>query len=416
MEEKVRNILIRQSEVREALNGETAKDDPDDTKLTELRTKMAEIERELREALSDPGDPGSDDDGDPGAEVDAAERERRELRERASFGAYINAVLNGRPVDGAEAEFASACGIEGQGFVPLALFEGDTPSPERETRAVTPSPATGTETVTAATAPYVFQRSALAALGVQFPSVASGEQRYPVLTTAPPAGIVAKDGAAPNRAGAFRLDTRLPKRITGQFEVRVEDLAVFPSMETDLRMGLSGAMSDALDDQGLTGDGSGANMSGLFNQAGDVAVAGSVETFASGIARFAALVDGHYAYSWSDLRAVIGTATFAKYAGTFANSGKGDVSLYDYLASKLGSLRVSNRVPALAGNGQKGIVTRTAAMQPIRVPTWSALELVSDPYTGAGLGKRIITAIMLVGDPHLPYQAAMVSEVNPKLS
>ena len=39
-----------------------------------------------------------------------------------------------------------------------------------------------------------------------------------------------------------------------------------------------------------------------------------------------------HAYDLSDLRAVIGSKTFGLYAGLFANSNKGDMSLFDYLS------------------------------------------------------------------------------------
>ena len=61
-------------------------------------------------------------------------------------------------------------------------------------------------------------------------------------------------------------------------------------------------------------------------------------------------MDGQHAYTLSDVRAVIGSSTFALYAGVFANTNKGDVSLFDYLTRMLGSIRVSDRVPAVAAH------------------------------------------------------------------
>ena len=91
--------------------------------------------------------------------------------------------------------------------------------------------------------------------------------------------------------------------------------------------------------------------------------AGAVETYTTGIGRFAALVDGRHAYSLADVRAVIGSKTFALYAGLFANANKGDVSLFDYLMLHLGSIRVSDRVPDVAASAQKGIAVLTASAE-----------------------------------------------------
>ena len=127
-------------------------------------------------------------------------------------------------------------------------------------------------------------------------------------------------------------------------------------------------------------------------------------------------MDGKQSHGWGDIRALIGTDTFELYAGTFANAGKGDISLYDYLMGKLGTLRVSTRVPAKASDAQKGIAVLGAQGQPITVPVWKGVELIVDPYTQAGKGQRVVTAVTLVGSPFVPHGTAQVVEVHPKIS
>ena len=268
------------------------------------------------------------------------------------------------------------------------------------------------------TVPFAFARTdSAAALGIMFPMVAPGEAHYPALGTAPPAGPKAAGrGRRSETAAAFTLVKRDPKRITGQFLIRLEDLALLPSMETDLRRGITSAMADSLDAQVIGGSGAAPNLSGLFHQATDVAVDGDTETFASAIERFAGVVDGIHANGFGDIFALIGVSTFAKYAAVFANADKGDLSAYDVLKSKLGMLRVSTRVPAVAASGQKGIAVLSAQGQPITVPTWSGIEILVDPYTNAAKGQRLVTAVTLVGSPFVPFGDAQVIEVHPKLS
>ena len=190
-----------------------------------------------------------------------------------------------------------------------------------------------------------------------------------------------------------------------------------PSMERDLRQAIAAAMADNLDSQVIGGSGAGANLSGLFHQADDVAIAGAKETFGTAIERFAGVVDGKHANGFSDVRALIGVNTFALYAALFANANKGDVSAYDHLKSKLGMLRVSTRVPALDATGQKGIAVLSAQGQPVTVPIWRGVELIiPDPYTQAAKGQRVVTAVTLVGSPFVPYGIAQVIEIHPKLS
>ena len=344
---------------------------------------------------------------------DAEAGERRELRSKARVSDFLTAALTGRPVTGASGEYADAVGVPGS--MPLDLL--DAPS-ESEERAVTPGPSDETVTTTRPTVPYAFARTDAAALGIAMPMVSPGEgsAHYPALTTEPPAGPKDADAAAAQTAAAFTLTKREPKRITGQFLIRLEDLALMPSMEEDLRRGIASAMADSLDGQVIGGSGAGANLDGLFNQATDVAVDGTTETFGTAIERFAGVVDGKHANGFGDISALIGVATFKKYAAIFANSNKGDISAYDHLKSKLGMLRVSTRVPVVASSGQKGIAVLTAQGQPITVPVWKGVELIVDPYTQAAKGQRVVTAVTLVGSPFVPYGFAQVIEVHPKLS
>ena len=255
----------------------------------------------------------------------------------------------------------------------------------------------------------MFQRSAAASLGIQMPTHGAGAVQVPRVTTAPPADTLAKDAAAPSGAASIALDSQTPKRISGQFEVRVEDLAVYPQLEAVLGESIRGSLSNELDNEVFNGDAAGLN--GLFLQAADVAVAGAIETFASGIGRFAALVDGEHAYSLADLRCVVGPSTYAVFMGLISDG----VPLADYLESKLGSFRVSNRMPAIASKGQKGAVTLNGGPSPIRVYVWNALEIVRDPFSGAGSGKVTLTATALVSEVYIPHTTSQVKEINPKL-
>ena len=408
---KSQKLLLRQSEIREKLNGLLAKETRTAAEDTELRALTAEgtaIEPEIRAAMV--ADQAAEDDASraAGNVPDAEARERQRLAGDARVGEFIARAVNKQGLEGREAEVAAAFGCPG--MLPLALFDVERP----EARAVTPG-VTAVQQA-APTVPWAFERSAAAALGFMFPMVGSGQANYPVVSTAAPAGSVNKGVAALATASAFRLDTRLPKRIAGQFEIRVEDVAIFPDMERALRESLMDSMSNALDEGVFQGDGTGGALDGLLNQATDVAIAGAAETFATAISRFAALVDGQYAYGWGDIRAVIGSATFAKYASIFANADKGDISAYDTLMGKLGGLRVSNRVPDAANDGQKAIVTLNAPMVPLRIPTWMGVEIIVDPYSEAAKGIKVCTATMLVGDPHVPHGTAQLKELHPKLS
>ena len=172
-------------------------------------------------------------------------------------------------------------------------------------------------------------------------------------------------------------------------------LRTWPStrnLEAVLGESIRGALSNELDNEVFNGSATGLN--GLLLQAADVAVAGAVESYSTGIGRFAALVDGQHAYSLADL-ALCRRAErpMRNFMGLISDG----VPLADYLESKLGSFRVSNRLPAVAAKGQRGIVTLNGGPSPIRVYVWNALEIVRDPYSAAGDWKNdSITATALL--------------------
>ena len=271
---------------------------------TEMETLTAEVskrEPELRAALAAeaPRQEVVTKTGDP------EQRERLELRGKTGIADFLRAAAGGSAVTGAAAEYASSLGVPTTGHLPMALFGRSAPMPE--TRAITPGPAV--DGPLQPTVPYVFERSAAASLGIMMPTVPSGQVQIPKITTAPPADTLAKDGAAPSTAAAVSLVNQAPVRIAGSFEVRVEDLAVMPTLESALSESMQGSLSNELDES--TFNGAAGELNGLFTQAADESAASAIETYTTGIGRFAALVDGKHAYTLADVRAVIGSKTFA---------------------------------------------------------------------------------------------------------
>ena len=404
----LQKLLLRQSTVREGINSILGVDlstrtAEQDNELTKLTTEAQKIEPEIRAAiLAEP---------DPQETItktgDSETRERLELRSKTGLADYLRAAAGGSAVSGAAAEYAASLGVPTVGHIPMEIFARSAP----EERAITPAPAV--KGALQPILPYLFERSAAASLGIAMPSVPAGQAgqvQIAKVGTAPPADTLAKDGTAPATAAAVSLVNQSPVRIAGSFEVRVEDLAVMPTLEAALSEAMQGSLSNELDEQ--TFNGAAGELNGLLTQSTDVAAASSVETFATGIARFAALVDGRHAYDLGDLRAVIGSKTFALYAGILS----GDVSLFDYLSMHLGSIRVSDRVPAVASSAQKGIVVLSASSTPPKIHVWDAMQIVRDPYSGAGVGKVTLTATALVSPLFIPHGTSQAIEVHPKLS
>lgn len=394
-------ISLRISETRQRINKLQSRDDA----LTEAETrerddlsgKLDTAETEYRAAVEH-----EEAEKTVTKTTDPEHRARLELRGRTGFADYISAALGGVEVRGAAAEYAQSLGVPLFGKMPVDLFGAFLPPP-LETRAVTGGPTVDGTVQTAIQ--FVFKRTVAAGLGVQFVSHAQGQASIPRVTTAPPADTLAKDGNAPDSAAVITLDHKDPERVAGQFSVRVEDLAVYPALEQTLMESIRRSISNEVDKE-LIGD--------LFTAAADVTAESSTVTFASGMALFASLVDGEHANSYGDVRAIIGSKTFASFDSKYQSNG--DMSLADKLAVKLGSLVVSNRVPAGSATTQKSLVTLGASGDPIRTFVWNALDVVRDVYSNARSGQVLLTATALMSSPHVPHGTAMLKEVHPKIS
>ena len=240
-------IMLRQSELREKINGLLDTDDRTDEQNTQLESLTNEIqglEPELRAALAAEPDPTPEKTD----KVDAETRERLELRSKVKVSNWVTAALNDGEISGAEKEYAAAEGCPG--YMPLAVFEQDR---ELETRAHTPAPSSDTQTTAHPIMPAIFQRSIASELGVDMPTVGVGTQAYPVLTTSVTAGMKAAGAAAAETAGAFTISTASMARLTGSFKVRLEDLAMLAGMEPALRSDIGMVMRDQLDEQIVNG-------------------------------------------------------------------------------------------------------------------------------------------------------------------
>ena len=155
------------------------------------------------------------------------------------------------------------------------------------------------------------------------------------------------------------------------------------------------AMSDQLDVQILSGDGTSPNLGGLFDDDGLAAPSepGSEADVNAYIDLATGQVDGINAYSTSDVRFLIGPATLKHAAKKFITGT--DTTAYDKLRSLSGGVRVSARVPAVNAKKQELLATR---MNGVAVaPMWPALTLVRDIYSGAAKGEVALTAIALYG-------------------
>ena len=264
-------IRLRLSQVRSRLNQISGLEGDGFTseirsEAESLQTEYADLETRHQAAIVAKGAEETRE-----AVPDAEQRERLELRSKASLTTYLLCALRGRRVDGPEAELSAAAGV-GDG-IPLELWDVPT-----ETRADAATGAPGTVGVNLdRIRPQVFANSIAPRLGIEMPRVESGTYASATISTSLTAGSQAKGGAAESTQAAFTVSSVTPKRISARLGIRIEDVAAVgqENFESILRENLSLVLSDELDKQVINGAGanSGADLQGIFHRLTDPAAA-----------------------------------------------------------------------------------------------------------------------------------------------
>ncbi len=216
-----------------------------------------------------------------------------------------------------------------------------------------------------------------------------------------------------NTAGAYSVSDADPRRLSGAFTIRKEDVAKLPSLEDSLQQNLSTVLSDVLDVQLVTGDGVAPNLSGLLGQLTDPqAPAANAETFGRYVAAFASHVDGLFATMPAEVRALVGPHTLRHMVSTFATNDD-STSAYTYLSTLFGGVRASRRIADPAAMIQQAVIRRAnpAGDRVAVAPVWTGMELIRDIYgDNAKKGQITITGTVLVGGVVLLRSGAFVQD------
>ena len=335
----------------------------------------------------------------------AEDRERIELRSRASLSEYFTAAAQGRMVAGAELELRQAAGVSG---IPLEIF--DVPNPERETRAVADPPGTVGVNLDPIL-PAVFANSIAPRLGIEMPRVESGTYASATISTSQTAAAAAKGGLAAGVAGAMSVTTATPKRVSARLELALEDIAAVgqANFESILRENLSLALSDALDTQAINGDGVAPNLKGIFNILDDpTGTPSAVAGFDDFVDLFAGGIDGLWAAMASEVAIVVNPETYRLAVKVFrdvATSDLGSISFADYAKEHFGAFWTNKRMPDTAANVAQAILYRmgrsmmggNAGMRTAVIPHWNEIS-IDDIYTGSAMAERYFTMHVLLGD------------------
>ena len=380
---KSQELAIEQSELRERVNALLEKDgetltDEERAELTKKSERLQAIEPELRAALTI--EAKEDDEARARfSEDDPEHRELIRLAGRANVGNIFVSAIERRATEGAEAEIQQHFGIRSN-QIPLAMLR------RVEERAVTPAPTNVQATQHPIVQP-VFAQSAAAFLGVDMPMVPAGDAVFPVLTSRPTVGGPHTDSTSVSETtGSFDAETLAPARLQASFFYRRTDAARFPGMDDALRMALADGLGEAVDKEVISGTNGLLSGTNLANHN-----VNAVTSYANYVSNFGfSRVDGRYAGMVSDIRVVLGSATYA-HAGTVYRNNSVDRTALDRLMEVTGGVQVSAHVPAVAQNG----IIRLGMRRDMVCPLWEGVTIIPDEVTKAATGEIVITAVLM---------------------
>lgn len=393
---KGQKLALRASEIRQKLNELAGLDELTEEQRAEvdtLTTEYRDVETRARAAIVAEDEETRTEGAAQTPPVDAEERERLELRSKARVTRFLQAALSGRVLGGAEAEYSAAENAHGD--IPIALFEEDV-----EERAPTSQPDTVGVNM-AAIQPAIFAPSIAAYMGIDMPMVESGTYGQARIKSSLRARSRTKGQDETAQAATFDVKTATPKRVSGALEFLAEDVAGagVDNFESALRENLSMVMSAELDNQIINGDGSGSDLEGLFHGIGDPTADATLLTFAHGIQKLAALVDGLWAKTVGQVRQVVGVQTYRLAAQLVTSAATGEVTLAEYLSRVSGGFRTNARMPAVVSKKQQALAFRSgvSGVRTAVAPHWGRIG-ITDIYTGAGMAQTRAVFHVLLGN------------------
>ena len=287
-QKRLRELRERQSKQRGRMAELSREDNLSDETRAELDTieqGTADLERQIRAATTALEDEQRDAKIKATDQPDAEQRERIELRSKASLGRYLTAAVRGHAVTGAEHELVAAANLPDDapdGAIPLELWDIPRQRQAAEQRDITPAPGT-TGINLDVLRPMIFSPSVVDQLMVQMPMVESGTYATGTISAAATAEAVAKGADVPETGGGFTVQTTGPHRIGASLNLAVEDIAAVgqANFESVLRQHISLVLSDELDDQLLNGefiDGTNNELNGFFTRLAEPTVAPAAVT------------------------------------------------------------------------------------------------------------------------------------------
>ncbi len=394
---KINDILKQETRSQEDLN-----------QLTELTTRSQNLEIEYRAAVVSEGQEEQRALGEDQNSGDGETAELRSLFSRVSLNDYLAPASAGTGVDGAAKELNAALGVSVMGAsggvaVPFhMLMERRNSEPELETRAYTDTSNNDGQETQRPILQRLFGPGVMDYLGVRIDSVPVGRTEWPLLSGGTSAAQT-KEGvvAAATVAATFSYANMKPKRLTGSYEYTVEMAASVQDLEQALRRDLADVIKSKMTDTIINGtaptNSNPQHIQGFLTKITSTDF-GALATAATFGELHANGVDGIHAEMETQVKSIVGIATYKRSAGVYL-AGSGEAGS-DLLKRRGGGCYASSYIPAVADNKQSAILHSAGpngeSMRGDSVAAmWPTLEVIRDHYTKAGEGGVVLTWITL---------------------
>ena len=347
--------------------------------ITTLTQKQGEVEARYIPAL----DALEAEQSQNGAGGEGAER--RALIERTDFKNYLDVAMNGRSLDGAEAELNAATNASPQcGGVPVPweVIAGCRAPVEKRADTTSVLPATGNQTIEEEYVSRLFAGGSSEFLMARTVMVPAGSASIPVVTAGPGAMYAAGSVVVDAGSATVEFKNADPTRLQASVVLRASDIqrspGLIPAMQNDLAQSTADAVDKKIIDQ-------------LFTDLTDATDASGIISYENFIAELSGGVDGKAANSIGQVRALLGVATYKLASGKISTNG--DLSAVDYAAARAGGIFVSSNMPGKSGTRQKGLLAKTGAPGSVASVFFGSAELLNDPWTLSQRGERRLSLI-----------------------
>ena len=339
------------------------------------RMKAAELLEEEQKRSAPPAQDGSAQEFD-------------ELLESASVATIMGARVQNRMTDGAERELQQHFGLDSN-QIPHAMLWPQDGDGERQDRALTASSGDAqTNQAQGISGPFPSGFAAFA--NVERRSVQPGTYAIPVITVPAPGAAAVPAATSGTTAVTATAQTVVLQNATPSRHLSVsidwseQQARTIPNLREMLGRNVSELVTAAADRDVIAGA-----TDGLTSRGTAPSASSTVENFNRFRQKMANAVDGNYARTMEDVKALVRQSTYAVLVAAYRSGNNTEISVAEWAEQNSGGLLVCPYLATASDNDQALIIRGNWPSSCVQV-MWDDLT-IEDPYTDARTRQTRLT-------------------------